>query len=166
MFTSVSEFIGEYRMESNATQKLLDVLTDESLQRQVGEGYRTLGQLAWHLVHDDSGMLQRIGLKFQAPPASAEPPQSAVAIAQAYRTTAASLLEAAAGWSDGRLLENNDMFGQQWSNAYTLYAFLKHEIHHRGQLTVLMRQAGLPVAGMYGPSKQEWETMGIPAPTK
>ena len=32
---------------------------------------------------------------------------------------------------------------------------LHHEIHHRGQMTVLMRQAGLPVPGVYGPAKDE-----------
>ena len=27
---------------------------------------------------------------------------------------------------------------------------------------VLMRQAGLGVPGIYGPSKEEWATMGMP----
>ena len=31
-------------------------------------------------------------------------------------------------------------------------ALLHHEIHHRGQMTVLMRQAGLKLPGVYGPS--------------
>ena len=29
-------------------------------------------------------------------------------------------------------------------------------------MTVLMRQAGVPVPGMYGPSKEEWAAMGLP----
>ncbi|NBD23987.1 DinB family protein [Paenibacillus glycinis] len=166
MFASVKAFIEDYRHESQSTQKLLDALTDESLAQAVGTGYRTIGMLAWHLVHNDAGMLQRTGLRFDAPAAGAEPPQSAAAIARAYRETTASLLGAAAAWSDDKLLETNDIYGQSWSNGLTLYLFIKHEIHHRGQLTVLMRQAGLPVAGMYGPSKQEWEAMGVPAPTR
>jgi uncharacterized damage-inducible protein DinB len=28
-------------------------------------------------------------------------------------------------------------------------------------MTVLMRQAGIKVPGIYGPSKEEWEAMGI-----
>jgi uncharacterized damage-inducible protein DinB len=39
---------------------------------------------------------------------------------------------------------------------------LSHQTHHRGQMTVLMRQAGVPVPGMYGPSREEWEAMGVP----
>lgn len=34
----------------------------------------------------------------------------------------------------------------------------------RGQLTVLMRQAGLPVSGVYGPSKEEGGQFGMEAP--
>jgi uncharacterized damage-inducible protein DinB len=29
-------------------------------------------------------------------------------------------------------------------------------------MTVLMRQAGLPVPGVVGPSKEEWAAMGMP----
>jgi uncharacterized damage-inducible protein DinB len=36
-----------------------------------------------------------------------------------------------------------------------------HLIHHRGQLTVLMRQAGLKVPGVYGPAREEWAAMGM-----
>jgi uncharacterized damage-inducible protein DinB len=39
---------------------------------------------------------------------------------------------------------------------------MSHEIHHRGQMTVLMRQAGLKVPGVYGPSREEWTAYGMP----
>lgn len=38
------------------------------------------------------------------------------------------------------------------------------ETHHLGQMTVLMRQAGLNVPGVYGPSKEEWTAYGMPEP--
>ncbi len=41
---------------------------------------------------------------------------------------------------------------------------IRHHIHHRGQMTELMRQARLKVPGMYGPSKEEVEAFGRPAP--
>ncbi|SDX75467.1 DinB family protein [Paenibacillus sp. CF384] len=164
MFRTVKDFIEDYKQESQGTQKLLDLLTDESLGQSIGEGRRTLGFLAWHLVHDDAGMLVKIGLNFKAPAANAEQPQSAAVIADTYRETAASILEAASQWSDEKLLESHNLFGQVWENGDTLQKFIKHEVHHRGQLTILMRQAGLPVAGVYGPSKEEWEQMGMTAP--
>jgi len=48
--------------------------------------------------------------------------------------------------------------------AVTLDLLIKHIIHHRGQMTVLMRQAGLNVPGVYGPSRDEWSQMGMEAP--
>jgi uncharacterized damage-inducible protein DinB len=39
---------------------------------------------------------------------------------------------------------------------------MKHEIHHRAQMTVLMRQAGLKVPGLYGPAKEEWSQYNMP----
>jgi len=31
-------------------------------------------------------------------------------------------------------------------------------------MTVLMRQAGLDVPGVYGPARQEWAAYGVPPP--
>jgi uncharacterized damage-inducible protein DinB len=38
-----------------------------------------------------------------------------------------------------------------------------HQAHHRGQMTVLMRQAGLTVPGVYGPAREERAQWGTPA---
>ncbi|NOV02483.1 DinB family protein [Paenibacillus planticolens] len=165
MFTTVESFINEYQRESNTTQQLLDTLTDASLNQPQAEGYRPLGYIAWHLVHTDRGMLLGTGLKFEAPSAASMPPSEAAAIADAYRTTTAGILEAVrTQFTDAKLQEVVNMFGMQWTISETLFAYLKHEIHHRGQLTILMRQAGLPVIGAYGPAKEQWASMGMPIP--
>lgn len=41
---------------------------------------------------------------------------------------------------------------------------IKHIVHHRGQITVLMRQAGLKPAGVYGPPKEDWVHLGVENP--
>ena len=46
----------------------------------------------------------------------------------------------------------------------TLQVLVVHQAHHRGQMTVLMRQAGLEVPGVYGPSRQEWAAYGMQPP--
>jgi uncharacterized damage-inducible protein DinB len=56
------------------------------------------------------------------------------------------------------------MYGERWTRGFTLFASLLHEVHHRGQMTVLMRQAGLAVPGTAGPSKQEWAQWGMAPP--
>ncbi|MEA3297729.1 MAG: DinB family protein, partial [candidate division Zixibacteria bacterium] len=41
---------------------------------------------------------------------------------------------------------------------------IQHQIHHRGQMTVLMRQAGIKVPSLYGPAKEDWAQMGLEPP--
>jgi uncharacterized damage-inducible protein DinB len=55
------------------------------------------------------------------------------------------------------------MYGDEWPRGQALSALVLHQAHHRGQMTVLMRQAGLPVVGVYGPAREEWAAMGMPA---
>jgi uncharacterized damage-inducible protein DinB len=54
------------------------------------------------------------------------------------------------------------IYGEKWPRGLTLSILIGHQTHHRGQMTVLMRQAGLPVPGVVGPSKEEWAAMGMP----
>jgi len=54
--------------------------------------------------------------------------------------------------------------GQTWKQGDVLSSLILHQAHHRGQMTVLMRQAGLAVPGIYGPAKEEWAAMGMAAP--
>jgi uncharacterized damage-inducible protein DinB len=67
-------------------------------------------------------------------------------------------------WSDETLQIEDDMYGEMWKRGKTLGSLINHEIHHRGQMTVLMRQAGLKVPGIYGPSKDEWAQYGMKPP--
>lgn len=164
MFATVQDFVNDYAKESEMTQKLLDRLTDASLKQPVGDGYRTLGHLAWHLV-PSGGIFTQAGLKFEAPNTDAQSPVSAARIAEAYRSVSKRVIEAVkAQWTDADLQIEQQVFRQPWKNGYTLLQFMKHEIHHRGQLTVLMRQAGVPVTGMYGPAKEEWAFAGLNPP--
>jgi uncharacterized damage-inducible protein DinB len=56
------------------------------------------------------------------------------------------------------------MYGQTWARGETLQVLVVHQAHHRGQMTVLMRQAGLAVPGVYGPAREEWVGYGMSAP--
>ncbi|MBT8395540.1 MAG: hypothetical protein HKO65_15595, partial [Gemmatimonadetes bacterium] len=70
--------------------------------------------------------------------------------------------EVGSKWEDGDLEVEDQMYGERWTRGKTLTALLNHQTHHRGQMTVLMRQAGLKVPGVYGPAKEEWESYGMP----
>ncbi|MWC27137.1 DinB family protein [Paenibacillus sp. MMS18-CY102] len=164
MFTSIQNFIEEYTVEYEGTYKLLQLIKDEALQQRVTPEGRTLGYLAWHLVPSKS-IFEPAGLQFEGPPDRSPAPESAETIAQTYLAAAQSLIQAIqTQLTDEDLQRTVITFNQPWKIGYTLSAFLKHEVHHRGQLTILMRQAGLPLIGLYGPTKEEWAEYGVPAP--
>jgi uncharacterized damage-inducible protein DinB len=66
-------------------------------------------------------------------------------------------------WNDEILKTSDNMYGEVWKKGDTLKYMIFHQIHHRGQLSILMRLAGLKVPGVYGPSNEEWEAMNMPA---
>ncbi|KAB2332100.1 hypothetical protein F7731_17565 [Cytobacillus depressus] len=166
MFHSIDDFINLWGHEGNSTQKVLDALTDESLNQQVTADHRTLGRLAWHVVTSLDEMLSRTGLKFEGAKHDGPVPTSAKEIAEQYRTSNENMVAAIkAQWTDDSLKEVDDMYGEKWPKGLTLSIINSHQIHHRGQMTVLMRQAGLRVPGVYGPSLEEWGEHGMEAPT-
>ncbi|GIP41243.1 hypothetical protein J31TS4_45230 [Paenibacillus sp. J31TS4] len=162
MFVTVNQFVKSWSHEAAATQRVLDMLTDDSLRQEIAPQSRTLGQLAWHLVVTIPEMLGRTGLAIPFPEGGEKAPASASVIAEAYKRTGQAMLEIVQSqWTDDSLQQSNDMYGEQWPNGLTLHALIQHEIHHRGQMTVLMRQAGLRVPGIYGPTREDWIDQGL-----
>lgn len=165
MYRKIEDFEKTFAANSEATGKVFAALTDASLGQAVGPGFRTLGQLAWHLVTSYAEMMPRTGLTMSAVNHESMPPASADAIRAGYAAVTKELGAAIkANWNDASLEVMDDMYGEQWPRGLTLSILLNHEIHHRGQMTVLMRQAGLSVPGVMGPSKEEWSAYGMEAP--
>jgi uncharacterized damage-inducible protein DinB len=165
VITSIAEFGELWTLESGGTGKLFAELTDGSLQQAVTKDHRTLGRLAWHITTSIAEMMNRTGLHVAGPSPEAPVPTAAEAIRRGYDQAATSLLaEMKAKWTDASLLIADEMYGEPWQRAVTLAILVAHQTHHRGQLTVLMRQAGLKVPGVYGPSKDEWAALGTPPP--
>lgn len=164
MYTAVSHFINEWNQEAVSTQKVLDALTDESLQQKVSPEDRTLGEIAWHIVASTPGMLMEFGVTVKSSLNEADLPTFAREIAETFRGVSAETSEAISEqWTDQSLSETKNVFGMDLPRAVMLNMLNKHIIHHRGQMTVLMRQAGLKVPGVYGPSREEWSQMGMDA---
>lgn len=164
MFTSLKHFNKTWANETESTLKVLRALTDTSLAQAVGPDDRTLGRVAWHLTTTIREMMERTGLKLAGPGPEAPLPASAHAIVEAYETASGSLPGALGAWNDAALEVKDEMYGGPWKRGVTLLALIIHQAHHRGQMTVLMRQAGLKVPGVYGPAREEWTTMGMSAP--
>jgi uncharacterized damage-inducible protein DinB len=165
MFRSLSDFARVWEPEIEHTQKILKHITNASLGQPVNAEGRTLGRLAWHITTTIPEMMNRTGLHIAAPDPDAPVPATAKEIFQAYNQAAIGLLEEIrAKWTDESLLMVDEMYGEKWPRALTLQSLVHHQIHHRGQMTVLMRQAGLRVPGIYGPSREEWIQYGMEPP--
>ena len=162
MYTSISQFKKDWKYESDSTIKLLGNLTDESLNQKVTPDGRSLGFLAWHLIQTIPEMMANTGLKIEGPSHTDEVPSSAKDIVAAFKKSSDSLLEQIEkDWKDDSLTIQDEMYGEKWERGLTLLYLMLHQAHHRGQMTVLMRQAGLKVTGIYGPAKEEWAAMGM-----
>jgi uncharacterized damage-inducible protein DinB len=165
MFRRITDFLADWAEESASTLKVLRALTDASLEQAIVPGGRSAGRLAWHVAGTLPEMMGHAGLAgVDGPGEDAPVPGSAAEIAAVYERSARSLADAvAAQWTDEDLPVEVPMYGDSWARGATLSILIKHQAHHRAQITVLMRQAGVPVPGCYGPSAEEWAAMGMPA---
>jgi len=93
-----------------------------------------------------------------------DPPATMAEVKATYERACASLLKGLKGWTDETLQAEDDMYGERFKRGATLTMLLCHEIHHRGEMVVLMRQAGLVPPGIYGPTKEGWASHGMEPP--
>lgn len=158
MMRYVDDALRLLRHETASTARVLAALTDETLSHRWSERQRSIGELAWHIVVSQREIVGKTGLEWHAPSKKVASPGTAAGIHSVYVDSAKeflSVLERA--WTDETLAIEDEIYGERWSRGKTLLVMLLHEVHHRGQLTALMRGAGLTVPGIYGPSGDERE---------
>ncbi len=165
MFVTISDFIREWNKEAILTQNVLDGLTDVSLNQWVYPEGRTLGRIVWHLTTCIPEYLAHFGLEIDVVENAESVPATANEIAETFRSVSANAAKVIEEqWTDETLPLIQDAFGRQESNASIIMGLIKHTVHHRGQATVLMRQAGIKPFGVYGPPKEDWIHLGVENP--
>jgi len=165
MITSIHEFKEAWREESNFTRRAIAELTDASLSQPMCADHRTLGRISWHVIASIPDTMNRTGLSVKGPALDSTPASSAREHADQYDIASNSLMDAIDAWTDADLNTVDDMFGERWTRRFTLQVLINHQIHHRGQMTVLMRQAGLRVPGIYGPAMEDWAQWNMNPPS-
>jgi uncharacterized damage-inducible protein DinB len=157
MFRNVEDFQKSWKAESKSTLRVFGALNDESLAQSVGGDGYTLGSLAKHVTGAALAIPAHAGMM---PMPAATPALTTVAeIAAAYEQNVKQVADLVAKWSDAQLGEEVPAFGQNFKRGAILSMLISHQAHHRGQMTVLMRQAGLKVPGVYGPSESDKAAM-------
>ncbi|MFJ7730698.1 DinB family protein [Lysinibacillus sp. NPDC097231] len=154
MYRQVNDFLHEWTAASQGTLQVLKAVTDEKLGQSIVEGHSTLGWLGWHLVGAAGYFSFLAGLKVPMIRQEDPIPATAAEIVAAYEKVVNGVKEEVAKLSDEDLAEEVKGFVGPIQRGALLRAMIDHQTHHRGQMTVLLRQADLPVPGVMGPTKE------------
>jgi uncharacterized damage-inducible protein DinB len=169
MFRRLDDFRKAWTEEAKFTVAVLETIPDRAMDTAIGKEHRDLRRLAWHLVESAIEMPGQLGLTI--PEAElvkggfiGPPPASMKDVIATYQSVSEAILKGVDAWSDSDLEREDEMYGEIWRRGQSLFVLLVHQTHHRGQMTVLMRQAGLTVPSIYGPVKEGWASYGVEPP--
>ena len=167
MFRHIADFKTIWLQEVEHTLHVFDAIPDAASHQAVSTEHRDLRRLAWHLVETCVEMPHNMGLEisgFIGEPFKTQPPATMKEIRDTYAAVSTSVLAEVVKLNDMALAMDYPFYGMTWTGAFGLWVLVTHQSHHRGQMTVLMRQAGLKVPGTYGPAKEEWGAFGMETP--
>lgn len=159
MFSSIQHFSSIWESETASTLACFNHLTDESLSKDLVNDYRTIDRLVNHIVDCAASIPHEAGLPVAG--YTKQHYDTKAALIEAYTKLTDAVKQALTQWTDATLQEDTPMYGETWKKGFALWVTVLHQAHHRGQLTVLMRAAGLKVPRVYGPAKEEWEAMAF-----
>ncbi|MUK87982.1 damage-inducible protein DinB [Ornithinibacillus sp. L9] len=156
MYRTKEDFLADWEIAAQGTKRVLEALTDDKLDQSIVEGHSTLGWLGWHLATSPAFFGGQVGLNVTPAGGKDDVPTKANQIVEAYNQIAEDVKkQVAQSLSDEHMVETVDSFGRQTPRGALLRMMIDHQTHHRGQMTVLLRQAGLTVPGVMGPTKEE-----------
>jgi uncharacterized damage-inducible protein DinB len=160
----IDGMLRELEDEAQATRRILERVPDNRLGWRPHERSMTLGELALHIATVPGGVAQLV-----ASPSPARAPEGGQDLRLANSSELIPALDQSistakrvlGGMDDAALTATWRLTnGQRELFATTRAAMLRsvmlnHWYHHRGQLTVYLRQLGVPVPSIYGPSADE-----------
>jgi uncharacterized damage-inducible protein DinB len=161
MFRKIEDFLENWQNETVATLKLYKHITDEALHQQVNDSNRDILALLRHINYTVTELPNTAGLPIMINETILNSMEEIILHYEKDAKQLATVIKES--WRDESLTEEIPMYGSSWTKGTTLLILIMHQTHHRGQLTILMRQAGLMVSGIYGPTKEGWAAMGMEA---
>jgi uncharacterized damage-inducible protein DinB len=159
----IDGLLQELEQEAQTTRRVLERVPDAHLGWKPHEKSMSLGQLALHIATVPGGVAEIAAQpSLSTPPAFNQPPAaSAAELVPALEQSVAKAKAVLGGMDDAKMYETwTLMNGGQVVMALPRVAFLRaimlnHWYHHRGQLSVYLRQLNVPVPSIYGPSADE-----------
>ncbi len=164
MYRKIDDFIINWKAEKEFTLNIFSNITDENMSNKMADNIRSLGRLAWHITQTLTEMPYKAGIIKEDFLENKPIPDTFNEIISFYKKHSEQLIELLqASWTDTNLTEIIEVYGQKWEKRKILSALVNHQIHHRAQMTILMRLQNIMVPGVYGPSKEEWAKFGMSA---
>ena len=156
--------IQELEMEAATTRRVLERVPDGKMDWKPAEKSRTLGQLAMHIAQTPGSVASLAASNPASLPTFGGPDPSAANAGELLAALDASVAQAKAtlaGMDDAALTESWSVkAGDRTVFSAPRIGFLRsimlnHWYHHRGQLSVYLRELGVPLPSIYGPSADE-----------
>jgi len=154
MYRTTEDFVQEWAASVAGTLSVIRAISDDKLSAAIVEGHNSLGWLAWHLTGTAAAFSAMAGLSAPAFERGSPAPATVAEIASKYEEIANGFKAEAEKWADEAMVEQINVFGGQMPRGQFLRKLVDHQTHHRGQMTVLLRQAGLSVPGVLGPTRE------------
>jgi uncharacterized damage-inducible protein DinB len=159
----IDGMLQELEQEAQTTRRVLGRVPDNQLTWRPHEKARTLGELALHVAIVPGGVAELVASPSpaQAPQFVDPTPKSASELLLALDQSIAKAKNVLGGMNDAALMAtwrmmrgDRELFAAPRA-AVLRSVMLNHWYHHRGQLTVYLRQLGVPIPSIYGPSADE-----------
>ncbi len=152
-----------WNMEAGLTTKLLEALPIDQYDFRPDPGGRSLGEMAWHLSEIEGYISYGIAkgaVTFQEAPPNLQRPREVRLLAPGYRRVHEEAVTRLADLAETQLDREIPFADRRMPLRDILWGtILMHEIHHRGQLSLLCRLAGGTPPGIYGPNREEMAAM-------
>lgn len=155
MYRTKTDFLQEWNNASQGTLAVLEAMTDDKLNQAIVAGHNTLGWLGWHLANSLVFFGGQAKLAIEAIGDKDQVPSTVSEIVTAYKKASDQVKQEVEKLTDEEIIEVIDSFAGQVPRGAILRMMIDHQTHHRGQMTVLLRQAGLKVPGVMGPTQEE-----------
>jgi uncharacterized damage-inducible protein DinB len=155
--------LGEFDHEMAGTRKVLERTPADRLDYRPHPKSWTLGQLASHLARLPRWVpitLNEPGFDYTPSPVEEALASPADILAEfdrsvaAARSALASCAPSVLGESWTFRVNGVERFTMPKAAVYRVFC-MNHHLHHRGQLTIYLRETDTPVPGLYGPSADE-----------
>ena len=159
----IDGMLQELEQEAQTTRRVLDRVPGDKLAWRPHEKARTLGELALHVATVPGAVAELVATQspVQVPQFTERSPQSAAEFIPALDESIAKAKKALSGMDDTALMATWRMMqGERELFALPRVALLRsvmlnHWYHHRGQLSVYLRELDVPIPSIYGPSADE-----------